>query len=101
MKYLGFILGFIFMSCTGNLPDGDALSASLYDQKLMALNAEADQDCRTRAIAEAEIFVDSLVDQWINADLMDTIDFPAKPVKPEAPEPVIGVMEKFDIDSLE
>ncbi len=97
---LVIILSFLAFSCTGALPDKDELINQFYIEKLMSLHNEADASCRIRAIENAELFVDSLVDQWINADLLDTVLFPAKPLKPQAPDPIIGTVEPFELDSL-
>lgn len=39
--------------------------------------------CKQRAVTEAELAIDSIIDQLLSKDLIDTINFPAKPVRPE------------------
>jgi len=41
--------------------------------------------CKDEAIANAEVKVDSIIDRLLTTDLIDTLDFPQKPVRPERP----------------
>jgi len=93
--YTGF---FIVLACDSDRPTKESLVLDYYNKKVESLRLEKDQDCREKAIIKAETYVDSLVDRWINTDLLDTINFPPKPNKPQAPEPVIGKVKKFEID---
>lgn len=73
----------------------------MYEERKNQLFAFKDDECVERALADAEAHVDSLIDQWINADLMDTLIFPSRPSKPIAPDHIIGTVERFDRDSLD
>ena len=94
------ILSFMCWGCAPDMPDRDDLIDLMYEKRKAQLFASKDAECLERAVADAEAHVDSLIDQWINADLMDTLVFPDKPVKPEAPEHIIGTVQRFDKDSL-
>jgi len=39
--------------------------------------------CKLKAIQEAEIGVDSIIDRILSKDLIDSLDFPEKPIRPE------------------
>ena len=39
--------------------------------------------CKQKAIEEAAVAVDSMIDQILSDDLIDTIQFPIKPTRPE------------------
>ena len=46
------------------------------------------EHCKMRAIDAAEIKVDSFIDRLLKKDLIDTLDFPSKPVRPDRPEDI-------------
>jgi len=71
-----------------------------YDEKVQKLFREIDGKCRSEAYRNAELHIDRLVDKWINKSIHDTIDFPPKPFKPISPDPILGTVERFDLDSL-
>ncbi|MEM9545240.1 MAG: hypothetical protein AAGA77_04670 [Bacteroidota bacterium] len=45
--------------------------------------------CKTKAIEEAEFYIDSLVAEELKFQASDTLKFPAKPVRPNLSEPII------------
>ena len=45
--------------------------------------------CRTKAIEDAEFYIDSLVAEELKLQTSDTIRFPAKPVRPILEGPII------------
>ena len=94
------VLFFGFYACGPDLPDRSILIQEMYDERKRHLFDLKDDECRERALEDAEAYVDSLIDRWINADLMDTLVFPTKPVKPDAPDHIIGTVKRFDRDSL-
>lgn len=53
-----------------------------------------------RAIALAKVDVDSLIALRFNADILDTIQFPDKPIKPKTPEHIIDKVHKFEVDTV-
>ena len=83
------------MSCGQELPDRDELIEQYYNERRVALLARRKRDCIKSAEIAAEIQVDSLIDRWINVKLFDTLNFPAKPIKPETPEHVIDKVSKL------
>ena len=99
MKSFLAIIFLCLLSCTSRLPDRELLTREFYTKQVLDHSMEKDKACIERAIASAGVYVDSLVDQWINEDLLDTIKFPPKPLKPEAPDPIIGTVDRFNIDS--
>ena len=68
-------------------------------QKINSLSQERLDICKENIIKDAKSSVDSLIDTWVNAELLDTIHFPAKPVRPYKPEPIIDKFERFELDS--
>ncbi|MBT8191208.1 MAG: hypothetical protein KJO50_05245 [Bacteroidia bacterium] len=100
MKCLFPVILFLLMSCNSRLPDKDMLITRFYNDRVKNHSIEKDKACLEKAIASAEIYVDSLVDQWINEDLLDTIKFPPKPTRPRTPDPIIGTVERFELDTL-
>ena len=101
MKKVAYILLLlVFCSCTANLPDKDELISRMYEERVAQLYISKDAECQERVLEDAEAHVDSLIDQWINADLMDTLVFPSRPIKPNTPDHIIGTVKRFDKDSL-
>lgn len=99
MRTLMFLLILIpLFSCGPDLPDGDLLIKELYDQRVSEYISQKDFDCRTEAIADAEEHVDSIVHRMLNADLVDSLAFPNRPVKPVRPKPIIGKVQKFELE---
>ena len=95
MRILFIILIFTFISCGQELPDRKELIDYYYNEKRDALLERRKRDCIRSAKNAAEVKVDAEIDQWINVKLFDTLDFPAKPVKPDVPEHVIDKVSKF------
>lgn len=46
-------------------------------------------ECKLEAEQKAESRVDSVIDKLLKKDLIDSISFPEKPVRPERPEDII------------
>lgn len=61
-----------------------------YDIKVEILKREKLEECKGDAIEEAEKFVDALIDKWIKEQNSINEDFPIKPIRPSAPEKIIG-----------
>lgn len=61
-----------------------------YDIKVAQLRVEKLDECKGEAIEEAEKFVDALIDKWIKEQNKNGDDFPLKPIRPRAPEKIIG-----------
>jgi len=97
LSALVFVL-FVF-GCSPDLPDRNELVQSMYDQKVKSLKAKKDAICKDNLLDKAIADVDSLVHHLINRDLMDTLDFPGKPIKPSAQKHIIGEVEKFKVDN--
>lgn len=51
--------------------------------------AKAQKDCMEKAEIAAAVHVDTIINQWINEDVMDTVKFPDRPSKPIQPEHII------------
>jgi len=98
MRILLFI-SFIFLwSCQSDLPKKSELIDLYYNAKVEQLLKEKDEACMRRALAVAKEDVDSLIALRFNADILDTIKFPVKPVRPNAPEHIIDKVNKFEVD---
>jgi len=100
MKWFFYISFFLFVSCRPELPNKGELTDLYYSTKVETLLSEKDEACQRRAIAVAKEHVDSLIAMKFNADILDTIKFPPKPVRPKAPEHIIDKVGKFEIDTL-
>lgn len=88
MRFLIIILIFSFFSCSSNkkeIPPVDFF----YSAKVEQLKMEKIQECKVDAIEKAEKFVDSLIDKWIKEQNNQDIDFPNKPLRPNAPAKII------------
>lgn len=96
---LTFLSIIIFCSCGPELPDGDKLINEIYYARVKEYEAQKAKDCKQKAIAAAEEHVDSIVHRMLNADLVDSLDFPTKPLKPSRPKSIIGKVDKFEIRS--
>jgi len=96
MKIRIAILMFLFSSCGPQLPDRQAAVYKFYKIKVDALMHQQKEECQDRIAQDAKAKVDSIIHQILNADLMDTINFPSKPVRPSAPDHIIGTVKKFD-----
>ena len=42
-------------------------------------------ECQSKAEIEAEQRIDSLIDKLLKTDLLDTLEFPEKPARPDRP----------------
>lgn len=101
MRLSIYISLFLFFSCSTDLPDQKELVDIYYQAKVRELMDQKDESCRKRAIAIAKEDVDSLIALHFNADILDTIQFPIKPIKPKSPEHIIDKVQKFEIDTTQ
>jgi len=95
MRILLFISLLTFMSCSQELPDRNELIEEYYNESRDALLDRRMRDCIRSAENAAQVRVDSLIDRLINTNLFDTLNFPAKPIKPATPEHIIDKVSKF------
>lgn len=100
MKYLLVSFCVLFFSCQDPLPDKKALIKQYYSEKVNKLKVDKLKQCREDILVEVEMKIDSLIDNFINADLLDTLRFPVKPVKPNHPDHIIDKVKKFDLDTV-
>lgn len=101
MRSIGLFIIIFFCSCSAELPDEQQLTDEFYQQHLKALKKKIYNRCRDDQIAKANIKVDSIVHRLLNADLHDTLNFPARPMKPTRPENIIGTVKKFEVEAKE
>jgi len=94
------ILILVCSSCRKALPDKEVLIDRFYAEKVHELKMEQEAICREALINEVKVKIDSLIDTWVNAELVDTIAFPSRPVKPIRPENILDKFERFSLDSL-
>jgi len=95
LLYLSLALG-CCLSCNVDLPDRKLLIDELYNEKVEAFKLKKDKECKAEALADAEAHVDSFL--YIPARLIDTLGFPDKPIKPQAPGHIIGKVKKFSTE---
>lgn len=100
MRTALLLLIFFCTSCGPDLPEEKALIDLYYQSKVDLLLKDKDQTCRKKASDQAIIEIDSLIDRWINTDLLDSLIFPDKPVKPRSPDHIIDKVQKFEVEEL-
>jgi hypothetical protein len=93
-----FFLVFL-VSCSVELPDKEQLIEEYYQVKVENLRTTIIEKCRKEQIARADADVDSIVHRLLNADLHDTLNFPPRPTRPVRPDPIIGTVQKFDLEN--
>ena len=99
MKLLYLIAFLTLVSCGPDLPNGDKLIQEILDARIAEHISQKDKDCRAEALADAEEHVDSIVHKMLNADLVDSLEFPSRPVKPLRPDGIIGKVQKFEVEN--
>lgn len=87
-----------FAACGPELPDGPLLIQEILDARIKEHIHQKDNDCKADALADAEEHVDSIVHKMLNADLVDSLEFPSRPVKPHRPDGIIGKVQKFEVE---
>jgi len=107
MKYSWVvILCFCVFACKPDFDKQAYLEEKLQAKILTYLQKER-LKCKTKARDDAETHIDSLINQWISEDLLDTIKFPSKPAKPGKPGHIIDqwvdpkIKQEIAPDSLE
>ena len=98
MKWISIILILSLFGCKKDLPDRQTLLDAYYQKKESEFLNGRSEDCKKKAIAEAQVAIDSLLDNWLNANLFDTLSFPQKPIKPVTPNHIIDKVSKFEIE---
>lgn len=96
MIILALIL--LAVGCKNELPDRQALIDEYYEKKEKEFLTRKINSCKNEAVIEAQVVIDSLLDNWVNANLFDTLNFPSKPIKPQTPEHIIDKVSKFEIE---
>jgi len=61
----------------------------LIDKRYEELINKGISECKLDAENEAEKKVDSLIDKLLKKDLIDSISFPEKPIRPDRPDNII------------
>ena len=79
--------------------DEAAIKAERIEKKRKEYHIKRLNQCKQEAIEEAEFYVDSLIASWIGHEVMDTISFPNRPIRPNRPADIIGTVPKFDIEN--
>lgn len=97
MKLLLSISIIFLVSCSIDLPSHQEVIDEIYNAKVADLKKQKLKDCKTKQIEKANEKVDSILHKLLNTDLLDTVSFPARPVKPPKPKHIIGTVEKFDV----
>ncbi|MBT8233470.1 MAG: hypothetical protein HKO66_09045 [Saprospiraceae bacterium] len=91
---------FIGAGCQSDLPDRNVLVRKYYDQKVNTFIKEKDDACKSEILELAENKMDSVIDQYVKKNLIDSNGFPSKPTKPKRPDHIINKVQKFNVDSL-
>jgi len=72
------LLVFSFSSCNSDLIDMDAINKEVNAKLQRKIDIKIN-DCRHKALEDAEIYVDSIITELTNDILIKNIDFPEKP----------------------
>lgn len=89
MKNLFYIsISFLLFSCSEDF-DQAAYVNERVELKYESFLAKAKKDCIKKAELAAAVHVDTIINQWINEDVMDTVVFPDRPHKPSEPDHII------------
>jgi len=90
IKTYGFILFCLlsFYSCKNDKIERLDFQ-ELIDKRYEKLINKGISECKLDAENEAEKKVDSLIDKLLKKDLIDSISFPEKPIRPDRPENII------------
>lgn len=83
-----FICLFLFPSCENDKIEKLDFQ-ELIDKRYEKLINKGISDCKLEAENEAEKKVDSLIDKLLKKDLIDSINFPEKPIRPDRPDGII------------
>lgn len=88
----------LLLSCSPELPDTDTVVQEIYAVKVENLNKDKWNDCLDNIAKDAKSDLDSIVHRLMKADIMDTIDFPSRPVRPNSPDHIIGSVKRFEVE---
>ena len=86
---------FLCCSCKQQALDQQVLIDDFYAAKRQELFDEKRGECKENIREVAKLHLDSIVHQLLKADAMDTLVFPPRPVRPVAPDHIIGTVKKF------
>ena len=95
---LCLILLSFLCSCQNNLPDKRLLIEEYYKAHVEELKKDKRAECNERILIAVESEIDSIIDNLINKDLLDTLAFPVKPIKPKAAKHIINKVDTFSIE---
>lgn len=87
------------LACSPELPDTDSVVQEIYAVKVEKLNQNKWNDCLDNIAKDAKNDLDSIVHRLMKADIMDTIDFPSRPVRPNSPDHIIGSVKRFEVET--
>ena len=89
MRYWIYISVLIFFSsCKKEKMQRLTLADVVEEQKAEYLR-KLEKKCKNEAYVEAAFYVDSLANKWVSDDLLDSLDFPSKPTRPERPDDIL------------
>lgn len=91
------LISFTIISCE-EPRDMDVSIEIVLAEKIRRYQLEEVEICKDKASEAAEAHVDSLISDWVAKQLVDTIKIPAKPVRPETPDAILGTIDTFIID---
>ena len=91
------IILFCMTSCQQKLPDKQKLVQQYYQIKVNDFLGKKDAVCKKEIKELAENQLDSIIENYVKSQLLDTVNFPKRPSKPFKPEHVIDKVQKFEI----
>ena len=81
-------------ACTQPL-DEQAIVKARFNHKAREYAIQKNKECHIKAYEAANVYVDSIIQEFIGREVLDTIHFPKKPQRPEKPDHIIGTVKKF------
>lgn len=88
------LLSLVFLACEEPRDLDSEVITEVEKKKNKYIKTEKEK-CLKKATNEAEIYVDSLIANWVAKQLVDTMTIPEKPARPITPSPILGTVDTF------
>ena len=96
-RVVAIVLVLICASCQNNLPDKKELIEQYYNEHVALLEKQKLRECNERTLVDVESEIDSIIDNLINKDLLDSLNFPNKPLRPQRAKHIINKVDTFSV----
>ncbi len=99
LKILFVLFVFTLSSCESDLVDMDAINKEVNTKLQRKINTKIN-DCRQKALKDAEIYVDSIITDLTKDILIKDVEFPEKPQRDTETKNYQIKIDSIDINSL-